>query len=249
LKHSKYENFTKIYLNKLWGDGSIDSPLSGIGSTQENSFKFFEYIANFIESYKIHTVLEIGHGDFEIMSRLDFSKLKYVGIDVVPIINEYCKIKFGSNKHLEFLLLDYEVDDLPYADLLVCKDVLIHLPNLSIINLLVKAKKYKYIILVYDIRVFQFWEIIKNVINYVTNILRLKFDLKGYGYFWGNTNQDIKFGEWRCLDIESEPFSDVMLNFKILHTFKFKGGGIKGTRKKLVLLSPIAHFSCAPEGI
>lgn len=72
---------------------------------------------------------------------------KYVGVDVVPELIEFNKNKF-STKNVSFKLLDITTDNLPKGDLVVVRQVLQHLTNKQIEDVLGKIQKsYKHFVL------------------------------------------------------------------------------------------------------
>jgi hypothetical protein len=98
-----------------------------------------------------------------------------------------------STKNISFIQLDASAGSLPSADLLICKDVLQHLPNAHVQQILNQAKKFKYCLFVNDI-------------NYI--------------YM---SNQDIEVGGYRPLDLTQAPFylfpTDLYYYFSV---FNFK---------------------------
>lgn len=66
-------------------------------------------------------------GDFHWMSQLNLGLHRYVGVDIVPELIELNRQKFGIADVREFRVMDLVGDRLPAADLILCRDCLVHL--------------------------------------------------------------------------------------------------------------------------
>lgn len=132
------ENFTRVYTENIWGkqDESHMSKrknkkfYSGGGTDPDND-KNNTYI-NLIQSYinrpDISTVVEIGCGDWEVSSRIDWSGVDYTGYDLVESLIDYNTEHFGSG-NIKFICDDTIIsNNATKADLIIVKDVFQHLP-------------------------------------------------------------------------------------------------------------------------
>jgi len=107
------EIFTKIYADKVWGDGS------GGGSTLQNTVEYRELLQKFLKDYKIKSVVDYGCGVWMFSQLIDWKNIRYQGIDCVESV-------IIENKRL------HEVDNISFstpvgmriADLMILKDVL-----------------------------------------------------------------------------------------------------------------------------
>ncbi len=72
------------------------------------------------------TLLDVPCGDFFWMRELDLGEVAYVGADIVPEIVAGNRKRFAAPGR-RFEVLDLTRDPLPAADLLLCRDLLIHL--------------------------------------------------------------------------------------------------------------------------
>jgi hypothetical protein len=134
--------FTQIYKNSVWGQGS------GYGSTDE--FIVNEYINSisiFLKSFDIKPkIVDLGCGDFNVGSKLVEHSLEYVACDIVEFIIEQNKNKY-SNLNVKFQVLDISKDELPVGDIAIIRQVLQHLSNEKIKNIIEKLyNTYQYII-------------------------------------------------------------------------------------------------------
>lgn len=136
------EEFTRIYREGQWG------LKSGIGSTLENSVDYVLAVRAFMVRHHIRSIVDCGCGYLQLTKHFDLSGIKYTGIDVVEqVINE---VKEEFPRYTLFCG-DFMDMDLPEADLLICKDVLQHLPNSIVATFLRKTTHYKYRLITNDI--------------------------------------------------------------------------------------------------
>lgn len=172
--------FTSIYSNAFWGTNAEGDGWSGIGSSYEATAQYREFIADFLKNYAIRSVVDLGCGDWEFSRYIDWKDISYLGIDIVEHVIEKNKKRFeADNVHFEHSnALKY---DLPYADLLICKEVLQHLSNDDIRSICSQFKKYKYCL-------------ITNGIDYET---------------MSSDNREILCGDYRPLDLTLPPFNIV----------------------------------------
>jgi SAM-dependent methyltransferase len=113
--------FLKVYENNYWdGDGSISGPGSSLESTQAVR----KVLPNLLATLGARSILDIPCGDFQWMKDVSLGIEQYVGADIVlPLIQNNRKL-FGDRG--EFLHLDLLHDQLPSADIIFCRDCLVH---------------------------------------------------------------------------------------------------------------------------
>ena len=100
--------------------------LSGPGSGLEQTSVIRKKLPQLLQRYYIKTLLDIPCGDYYWMNMIDQSMLKcYIGIDVIPELIQRNEKTFGDDTHL-FYCGDITTDTLPYADLILCRDCLVH---------------------------------------------------------------------------------------------------------------------------
>lgn len=140
--------FTTIYKKKLWGsDASL-----------EDENPFIDYIEEFLEqTADVQSILDVGCGDWAFSRNISWGNREVLGVDVIRSLVLKNQAQFG-NEHIRFAYLDAVIDPLPSADLLICKDVWIHLPNDMILPFLDKMKKFKYCILINEFNTPRFLE-------------------------------------------------------------------------------------------
>jgi hypothetical protein len=115
--------FTKIYEKKEWGDLGT---LSGPGSTIEETAIARKIIPEIIRTYAISSFIDAPCGDFFWMKKVNFGQCIYLGLDVVEPMIQNNNNQFG-NEARKFMCADLIKDTLPSADLIFCRDCIVHL--------------------------------------------------------------------------------------------------------------------------
>lgn len=136
--------FKEIYDKSLWGVGS------GGGADPANLGTYLPYLQNFITQKRICSIVDVGCGDWQYMSRVDLTAVRYLGIDCVPSVIEANRVKYAK-ENVAFQCGDFLTLDLPSADLLICKDVLQHTSNQDILSFLPQLRKFKHCLLINDV--------------------------------------------------------------------------------------------------
>jgi len=164
--------FTIIYEDNLW---LSKESRSGPGSEVENTRRIRAALPGLIEELNVKTLLDAPCGDFNWMRFLDTSSIHYVGIDIVREIVDKNHEKY-SNRRREFIHCDMLADPLPKADLVLCRDCLIHLSYHDTRTAIESFKKTgaRYIL---------------------TNT-----------YDSVDVNQDIRTGNWRPINLAIDPY-------------------------------------------
>jgi protein YibB len=163
--------FTEISRRQLFGPGS------GVGSAPEKTVEYRAFLQRFMARNRIRSVVDFGCGEWQFSQLVDWSGVRYVGVDVVPTVIEKNRRDFGSDT-IGFETFE-SLATLPRADLLLCKDVLQHLPN-SLVRKYLAAfrRKYKFLLITNDEEPAEF------------------------------LNTDTEIGGWRTLRLDREPFRE-----------------------------------------
>lgn len=96
-------------------------------------------LVQILSRFEIDSILDLACGDFNWMRKvLENSSLTYLGVDIVEPLIEKNKLNFENDK-IKFKVLDVLEDDIPGADLVICRDLLFHLPNKDILKIISKV--------------------------------------------------------------------------------------------------------------
>ena len=115
--------FQRIAHERRWGES-----LSGGGSTREYTRVTQKIVENVVRENELTSMLDVACGEFVwmpyVVERLA-NGFRYVGGDIVPDLVERHQANYPQH---EFMVLDFVVDELPRCELILCRDVLQHLP-------------------------------------------------------------------------------------------------------------------------
>lgn len=118
------EAFTLAYESGQWHHGS------GSGSSPANTRAYRQFLAAYLYYNRIRSVLDIGCGDWQFSRLIDWTGIRYLGVDVVPEIVFRNQVRFARWPSLLFgagdVLNGYGMPDM---DLVLCKDLLQHWPD------------------------------------------------------------------------------------------------------------------------
>ncbi len=142
--------FSDVYDHGIWGRNEKGQGSSGPGSAVSQAIPFIQYVQSFLETHEVNSIVDVGCGDWVLAREINWGQRNYLGIDVVESVIEENQKNYSSN-NIHFLKWDAGIDPIPSGDLLICKDVFIHLPYSEINNILKECKKFKYCIFVNDV--------------------------------------------------------------------------------------------------
>lgn len=117
------EMFTKTFEYNLWGDPESKS---GEGSSLSSTEKVRGELQKLLRVFDVHSIVDLGCGDFNWMQHLDFSNKKYIGFDVVESMISYNVEKYSS-ENISFERADLIHNKIGKYDLVILRDVLVHL--------------------------------------------------------------------------------------------------------------------------
>ena len=122
LPDSMESTFTPFYTKNLWGG---DESVSGPGSSLKSTKKLRRELPKLLQELGARTLLDAPCGDFNWMKETQLGVEHYIGVDVVPDLIARNQELYG-NDQTQFLLRDLTRDELPRADVILCRDCLIH---------------------------------------------------------------------------------------------------------------------------
>jgi hypothetical protein len=164
--------FRHAYATNLWA--GPESP-SGTGASLDQTAAISRYLPALCRRLGVATLLDLPCGDFHWMSTVDLGSTSYIGGDFLPeLIADNTRRYAGPGR--EFRVLDLLAGPLPGADLVLCRDCLVH---------------------------FSFADIARAIANLrasgSTWLLTTTF-------LEQDSNIDIRTGDWRPLNFEVSPF-------------------------------------------
>ena len=170
------KKFNFIYKNKYWQN--IDNgSLSGAGSNIDDSTHNLSIeLPNFINKHQVKSLLDMPCGDWAWMSKLNLANIDYIGCDIVEDMITTNNQKYRNAK-INFIKKNLSHDDLPEADMILVRDLLVHLKYPDIILCLNNIKKYDY----KYIAITNFPKLVKNINNKFGDRWRpINFNLEPY---------------------------------------------------------------------
>jgi SAM-dependent methyltransferase len=164
--------FEYIFDTNLWGG---EESRSGVGSALLETQTVRNQLPALLREIGARSVLDVPCGDFRWLSEVELG-VPYIGADIVKRLVRANTDAFGSPDR-RFVCLDLTRDALPEADVVLCRDCLVHLSYANIRRALENVKRSGAPFLL------------------MTNFLSLE------------RNDDIEDGDWRPLNFQSPPFS------------------------------------------
>lgn len=135
---SNKKKFTEIYdKSGFTGHGC---PLSGIGSSLEQTGRVRERLPLLLTEYGIRSLVDAPCGDFTWMRKVNLSGIDYHGLDIVKNVVEQNRSHY-ARENIRFDELDIVKQPPPCADLILCRDCLVHLSNRDVMKALSNFKK------------------------------------------------------------------------------------------------------------
>ena len=116
------EVFRGIHRSNHWQGGES---LSGPGSGHAVTAPVRAALPMLLRGLSINSLLDAPCGDFGWLRTVDLGLERYTGVDIVPELIEAARAHAGDRD--EFMLADITRDPLPRADLVLCRDCMVHL--------------------------------------------------------------------------------------------------------------------------
>jgi SAM-dependent methyltransferase len=223
---SNEDIFSRIYRDGVWGVGSGD------GSNPNFAKPYVDFVSSIVKRLEISSVLDVGHGDWQMYRDYKFEDTHYTGVDVVEGLSRVNNEKYG-NKNRIFIQVK-PVSLLPDAELLTCKDVLQHLSFHDMSRILNQFSKFRYLVICNDIVPPTFFSLLSHNLRPKARLSKF-LQLKSPFYKVGPINNShITTGGFRTLDLESRMFSKYFKNFNLVETMDYSSE-YSGRRLKRVL--------------
>ena len=187
------ERFARIYSTNLWSDPETRS---GVGSGLDATRVVRTELPKALRELEARVLLDVPCGDFSWMEHVDLSGVEYIGGDIVPsIVDENRRLHSGASRR--FVDLDLTRDFLPDADVLLCRDCLVHLSYANIRAALANIAR-----------------------SNIRFVLMTSFPGR-------RDNYDVADGDWRPLDFQARPFSFPDPRLTIVENCEEEGGSYR----------------------
>jgi hypothetical protein len=205
--------FERIARTNLWGAATS---VSGLGSEDPATDAIREALPALLQRLGARSLLDAPCGDAGWIGRLELG-VDYTGIDIVPSLIE-ANVLRASRGELRgrFLVGDVTRDALPRADVILCRDCLVHLSFANIARALVGFRASGALFLL--VTTFPEWE----------------------------NNEDCEDGDWRALNMEQAPFNWPPPRELINERCEEGGGGWRDKSLGLWRLDELPSRSCVP---
>lgn len=165
--------FRHAYETNLWAGASSRS---GPGSDHEQTRVLRVALPALFKRLAVRTLLDLPCGDFHWMSTVPLEGIDYIGADLLPEIVMRNQAAY-SRPGIRFEVLDLMTSSLPAADLLLCRDCLVHLAFSDIGRVLENIRR-----------------------SGIPHVLFTTFPGQ-------DRNTEVRTGDWRPLNLEAPPFS------------------------------------------
>lgn len=166
------ERFARIYQTNLWFDAETRS---GTGSSLDATARLRASLPPLLRRLNARRLLDVPCGDFNWMRHVDLSGIDYIGGDIVGSMIEANRERYESPSR-RFTRVDLTSGPLPDADVILCRDCLVHFSfdNISAAFRTIEASGAQYLL--------------------TTTFLDRQ------------VNKDIVDGDWRPLNLMQSPF-------------------------------------------
>ena len=169
---SRAERFHQIFQDNTWGN---TESVSGEGSNLARTKVVRAKLPALLQRRGVRSLLDAPCGDFYWMKEVDLGGVEYIGVDIVADIIERDNEWYAAAGR-RFVLADLVSDALPKADLILCRDCLVHLPYAETRRAVANFQKSGAL-----------W------------LLTTTFTGR-------NENRDIELGDWRPINLERPPY-------------------------------------------
>lgn len=167
------EVFTDYFRSNKWGDAES---LSGKGSNLASTAELRSLLPQILRDLGARSLLDVPCGDFHWMAHVDLAGIDYTGGDIVPELIDRNRARHAGDG-VAFRVIDLIAGPVPAADVIFCRDCLVHLSNAHVLAALANIRR-----------------------SGATWLLTTTFPESG-------TNADIATGQWRAVDLTKPPFS------------------------------------------
>jgi hypothetical protein len=202
--------FERIVHTNLWG---APTSVSGLGSEDQASAAIRSALPPLLRRLDVRSLLDAPCGDAGWIGRCGLD-IDYIGVDIVPSLIETNRRRVEHGELLgRFVTADITRDELPQADVILCRDCLVHLSFQNIFLALnrLRASGGRFLLAT----TFSEWQ----------------------------DNFDCEDGDWRALNLERAPFGWPAPLEVINERCEEGGGGWQDKSLGLWRLADLSHES------
>jgi SAM-dependent methyltransferase len=167
------ERFTRTFLSNYWRG---TESRSGMGSSLTQTAVVRAALPTLCKEFSVQSMLDVPCGDFHWMQHVELPGVHYLGADIVPSLIATNQRSHGTRSR-QFIVLDIVADIPPCVDLVICRDLLVHLSEAEIRCALANIKR-----------------------SGSRLLLTTSFDARDH-------NVDLEGSDWRPLNLRRPPFS------------------------------------------
>lgn len=131
------KKFSQIYLQNTFGG---KESLSGGGSSLEQTKEIRLRLPELIKEFGIESLVDAPCGDWYWMRDTNLGVSEYYGVDIVDALISKNQAEYGTSS-IKFVCLNLTEDSLPKADIIFCRDCLVHLQYSDIKKVLQNFKR------------------------------------------------------------------------------------------------------------
>jgi hypothetical protein len=123
-----HDVFRSYYVRNKWGDAES---VSGKGSNLAATAALRRILPELLRQLAVDSMVDVPCGDFHWLSQVDLSGIDYLGGDIVADLVASNRLRYGR-EGLRFEVIDLIAGPVPRADLVFCRDCLVHLSNVHV---------------------------------------------------------------------------------------------------------------------
>ena len=130
------KKFAGVFTENAFGG---ETSLSGRGSDLDQTRKIQEELPKIFEKFAVVSLTDLPCGDQNWISKIDLGAIEYLGADIVAELIAKNNEKFSGNNRT-YVELDITREIPPRSDLILCRDLLVHLNTKEITKALRNIK-------------------------------------------------------------------------------------------------------------
>ena len=132
--------FARASRSGIWSPSG--ESVSGAGSGLAATESIRRELPSLLAELDVKTLLDVPCGDWNWMAHVELPGVRYIGADIVPSLIADNNLRYARPGR-EFRVIDLCVDPLPAADLLLCRDALLHFSDQDIWRAIANIQRAK----------------------------------------------------------------------------------------------------------